>query len=71
MTSYFCWNDSSIALAWIKNVNGGYKVFIQNRVISIRKNVDPSLWNYVSTVRNPGDIITRFDSTSINENIMW
>ena len=47
------------------------EVFIQNQVILIRKNVDPSLWNYVSTVKNPTDIITRLDSTSLNENIMW
>ena len=71
VANYFCRSDSSIAIAWIKNVKEEYKVFIQNRVISIRKNVDPSLWNYVSTVKNPADIITRFDWTSLNENIMW
>ena len=70
VANYFCWSDSSIALAWIKNVNEEYKVFIQNRVISICKNVDPDLWNYVSTVKNPADVITKFDSTSLNENIM-
>ena len=63
VANYLCWSDPSIALAWIKNVEEEYKVFIQNRVISIRKNVDASLWNYVSTVKDPG-IITRFDSMS-------
>ena len=54
----------------IKNVKE-YKVFIQYRVIAIRENIDPSLWNYVSTVKNPADIITRFDLMSFNENIIW
>ena len=32
--------------------------------------MDPCLWNYISTVKNPADIITRFDLTSLNENVM-
>ena len=71
VTNYFCWSHSFIPLAWIKNVNKEYKLFIQNWAISIRKFVHPSLWNYFMTVKNPADIITRFDSTSLNENIMW
>ena len=51
VANYFCWSDSSIALAWIKNVNKEYKIFIQSWVISICKNVDPSLWNYISNVK--------------------
>ena len=44
--NYFCWSNSSIGLAWIKNVNEEYKFFILNRVISIRKNVDQSLISF-------------------------
>ena len=43
VTNYFCWSHSFIPLAWIKNVNKEYKLFIQNWAISIRKFVHPSL----------------------------
>ena len=39
--------------------------------IQIQKNVDPSLWNYISTVKKkPADIISKFDLMSLHENIM-
>lgn len=66
MAIYFRCSDSSIALAWIKNVNEEYKVFIQNRIILIRKNVDPSQWNCAITIKNSADIISRFDLTSLH-----
>ena len=33
VANYFCWSDSHIALAWIKNANEEYKVFGQNQAI--------------------------------------
>ena len=33
VANYFSWSDSHIALAWIKNANEEYKVFVQNWAI--------------------------------------
>ena len=35
-----CWTDSQITLAWIKSIDKEFDVFVENRVVEIRKNVD-------------------------------
>ena len=61
---FFCWTDSFISLSWIRAVNQEFKLFVQNRVIKNRENVNASLWRYCDTKENPADIITRFSSSN-------
>ena len=56
---YFCWSDSQISLWWIRQIRKDCKVWVENRVQVIRKNVAPNYWMYVSTDTNPGDVTTR------------
>ena len=64
LTTY-CWSDSQISLAWIKAVDKEFRVFVQNRVVDIRRNVNPNSWFYCRTYDNPADIITRFKTLSL------
>ena len=74
---FFCWTDSFISLSWIRAVNQEFKLFVQNRVIKNRENVNASLWRYCDTKENPADIITRFSSSNnssenlSNNSIRW
>ena len=63
--------DSMVTLAWIKSIDREFKVFVQNWVNNIREHVILAKWNYCSTKDNPSDIITRFNSCNLNENMMW
>ena len=56
---YFCWSDSQISLWWIRQIRKDCKVWVENRVQVIRKNVAPNYWMYVSTDTNPGDVTNR------------
>ena len=64
INSVYCWTDSQTSLAWIRSINKEFKTFVQNRVLSIRKNVDYSNWRYCKTKENPADIITGQTKTS-------
>jgi hypothetical protein len=67
--SVHCWTDSQITLSWIRATNKEFKTFVQNRVVTIRENVDSSKWHYCKTINNPADIITR-ENKYINE-VWW
>ncbi|CAB3991675.1 Hypothetical predicted protein [Paramuricea clavata] len=54
-----CWLDSEIALWWITGTGKEYKLFIQNRVVEIRKLIDPKSWRHVPTDQNPADVLSR------------
>ena len=54
-----CWLDSEIALWWITGTGKEYKQFIQNRVVEIRKLIDPKSWRHVPTDQNPADVRSR------------
>ena len=55
----FCWSNSMVSLWWIKQVSKKWKVWVQNRVLNIRKLVGPERWFYVPTSVNPADVATR------------
>lgn len=69
---YF-WSDSTIVLAWIKNVNpSNLKQFVYNRINEIHELTDKSSWNHVPTDMNPADIASRGISPSHLQNAnMW
>ena len=60
ISGFICWSDSMISLAWIKAVKQEFKMFVENRVIYIRKHVSPEKWFYCRSEENPADVITRF-----------
>ena len=51
----FCWTDLFISLSWIRAFNQEFRLFVQNRFIKIRENVNASLWRYCDTKENPSD----------------
>ena len=54
-----CWSDALDVLHWIKKEKKRRKVFVENRVQKIRKNVPPVNWRYCPTGMNPADIASR------------
>ena len=59
-----CWTDSITALYWIKGYDKEWKIFIENRVLEIRKLTEPDLWSHCPGAENPADIPTREISMS-------
>ena len=48
-----------VSLWWIKQISKKWKVWVQNRVLNVRKLVGPERWFYVPTSVNPADVATR------------
>lgn len=66
------WTDSSIVLAWIKNTTNKYKVFVANRLASIKRNSEDAEWRHVRTHQNPADHISRgLMPKQLMENDLW
>ena len=54
-----CWTDLTVALRWIKGKEKTWKVWVENRVVKIRKVVPRENWFHVTGVENPADTPTR------------
>ena len=69
----FCWSDSQISLWRIRQVRKDWKVWIENGVQVIRKNVAPGYWMHVPIDINPADITTRLLSpnTFVSCELWW
>ena len=52
------WTDSTDVLYWIRNQKQR-KIFVHNRVSTIRQLTEPERWNYVKGTENPADLGTR------------
>ena len=39
-TKFVCWSDSKVALWWIKSVNKNWKVWVENSLSEIRKDIE-------------------------------
>ena len=64
--------DSKVSLAWAKTLHKEFKIFVQNGVVEIRKNISPESWSYCSTKVNPSDLITRLDKNiDLSKNSPW
>ena len=59
ISKLFCWTDSHIALAWIKDDVKEFKPWIDNRLVKVRENVAAENYYYVWSHANPADLITR------------
>ena len=55
----YCWTDSSITLNWIKNTDVRWKTFVENCVVEVRQNSDPTCWRHCPGKENPADIASR------------
>ncbi|XP_064551498.1 uncharacterized protein LOC135437490 [Drosophila montana] len=56
---YYCWSDSAVTLAWIRNDASKFNVFVANRVAAIQELTTGMEWHYIPTELNPADIISR------------
>ena len=65
----FCWTDSQIALWGIRQRRKEWKICVQNRVETLRQNVNVENWGFVPTSLNPVDICTR--ECSVGRKEMW
>ena len=67
-----CYTDSLVALYWIRGITRTWKVFVQNRVDQIRRNVHPSLWSHCPGKSNPADLPLRgLTVMEISVNQLW
>ena len=62
VTKVVCYSDSQIVLWWLKLIRKDWKLWVENRVQIVPKNVGPENWFYVPTDRNPADLATRLKS---------
>ena len=69
----FFWSDSQIALSWIRNQHGKWKLFVRNRIREIASLSEPLMWHFVPTQENPADIPSRGQGPLIKlrENPLW
>ena len=58
-SSIYCWTDSEIALCWITGVKKQWNIWVENRVVKIRKKSNNYNWRHVPGSINPADIATR------------
>lgn len=54
-----CWTDSSIVLNWMVKDPTALKMFVHNRIQSIRDSTADSEWRHVSSQDNPADVLSR------------
>ena len=62
VTKVVCYSDSHIVLWWLKLIRKYWKLWVENRLQIVQKNVAPENWFYVPTDRNPADLATRLKS---------
>ncbi|XP_058840931.1 uncharacterized protein LOC131696405 [Topomyia yanbarensis] len=55
----FFWTDSMIVKCWLASSPSRWKEFVANRVSEIQHITKGSIWNHVSGVENPADIVSR------------
>lgn len=55
----FCWTDSTIVLAWVKQHPSRWKTFFANRVADVQSQLPNGKWKHVPTGDNPADCASR------------
>ncbi|XP_044316717.1 uncharacterized protein LOC123037926 [Drosophila rhopaloa] len=56
---FYCWSDSSIVLAWIRQPPRDFNVFVSNRIAKIQEMTKGMTWHHVPTSLNPADVVSR------------
>ncbi|XP_036148010.1 uncharacterized protein LOC118647349 [Monomorium pharaonis] len=57
--AFYCWTDSTVALAWVRSHSSRWKTFVSNRVADIQTCAPDAKWMYVSTRDNPAECASR------------
>ncbi|XP_044152743.1 uncharacterized protein LOC122940262 [Bufo gargarizans] len=65
------YTDSKVVLGYIYNESRRFYVYVNNRVLRIRKSTCPEQWHYVPTDNNPADHATRAVAASRLKNTTW
>ncbi|KAK2575256.1 hypothetical protein KPH14_012780 [Odynerus spinipes] len=67
------WTDSTIVLNWIRAPSRNWTTFIAHRVGEIQELTSSSAWNYIGTLENPADLISRgsMPKELIESSIWW
>ena len=55
----YYYNDSSVALHWLKGSPFGQGVFIANRIQEIQNLTSPLSWHHIPGLQNPADVLSR------------
>ncbi len=55
----YCFTDSTITLAHIKNGLANYKQWVEHRIKEILLNTQSKQWFFIPTAQNPSDIASR------------
>ncbi|MCG8429762.1 MAG: A17 family peptidase, partial [Candidatus Omnitrophica bacterium] len=72
ITDVTFWSDSLNVLWWIRGRSRQFKAFIANRVGEIQSISNPQQWRYVSTDKNPADLLTRgLTATDLSSSEIW
>lgn len=53
------WTDITTVLKYIENNTHRFKMFVANRISTIRESTKPTQWRYINTSTNPGDCASR------------
>ncbi|XP_076392699.1 uncharacterized protein LOC143265299 [Megachile rotundata] len=68
----YCWTDSTIVLAWIRDEPCRWKTFVANRVSEIQRLTSSSNWQHVVSSDNPADLLSRGATPlDLKNNSLW
>ncbi|XP_055909175.1 uncharacterized protein LOC129944039 [Eupeodes corollae] len=64
--------DSTIVLAWLRQLPVRFKPYVANRVSYVQQNSDPSAWHHIPTAHNPADCASRgLTPSQIQAHTLW
>ena len=66
------WTDNKVILGYINNEVKCFKIFVANRIQTIKENSNIKQWKYISSKENPADDGSRgLDATKVNKVTRW
>ncbi len=65
------YTDSKVVLGYIHNQTRRFYVYVNNRVLRIRRSSQPEQWYYIRSDQNPADIATRSIYAACLANSPW
>lgn len=72
LCSVYCWTDSTIVLAWLRQSSTRWKTFVANRVSNIQSLVPNTICQHVATDDNPADCASRrVPPANIAQHPLW
>lgn len=55
----YCWTDSTVVLAWLRQHPSQWKTFVAHRVADVQARLPNVAWRHVPTENNPADYASR------------